>query len=633
MNTLVIARRELAEKRFVFFTAAALLLVMPLISLVQGATDWGPGAFIAAIGGIAAIGFTLSLAIMLGASVIGRDLADKRLSFYFAKPVSASSIWFGKVLASLILIAGCFLVLMAPVFLAATNAWNASWNVNLGGLIALMAGLSLALFLGSHVVSTMVRSRSPRIALDAFFAAVAIAIAILLVRKIYLSDALELSAGLGIGMGVATVIALLFSGAWQLERGRADRQRNHVELSKFVWTSIAIVLALGAAFVAWTTGATPQSLTGFRQAIQAKSGPWFFLEGDLPLRPGYRGKFLVNANDGTWYRYRPAGQYWLRAAFTADGRHAAYLGDNARSASRLQLYMLDLDGRSEPVDTGITAGPRAGALVLSDYGSRIAILEDSNIRVVDLATKRTVAAARLPLGTPRTFFVTNDLLRIYSTTYEGGGAKQRSTMRIFEFDAAHRSLRETTATPLVAHTILPTVSADGATMLLAMHDGTPEGGGRLLLADARTGQAAMTIPIAHRADVFGAELLTGNRIAYVSREANDHALLHVTGSAAAIDLGVAQRGHVLGEVAPGKLAVALVTSGGDGPQRESAALLVDLARGVVERRDPNAGLLMGTFGSVDPRVVNGSAAAPFVVLQRESIVRWDPLTGEKKALF
>ena len=630
MNALVIARRELAEKRFVFFTAAGLLLVMPLVSVAQGATDWGRGAFIAMIGGIAAIGYTLSLAVLLGASTIGRDLSEKRLSFYFAKPISASSIWFGKVLASLILIAGCFLVLMAPVFLAATKAWNSSWNLDLGGMAIFMTLLSLALFFGSHVVSTMVRSRSPRIAIDAILAAATIAIAIVLVRKLYLSDAIELAGGLALGMIVATVIALFFAGAWQLERGRANLQRNHIELSKFVWTSMAIVLALGAAFVVWIVGATPRSLTGFRTATEAKSGSWMFLEGGASLRPGYRAKFLVNANDGRWYRDRPAGQYSLRAAFTSDGRHAAYLGDTARSASRLRLYTLDLDREPRPVDTGITTGMRAGALVLSDDGSRVALLEDGTVHVINLAAKRTVGAAKLPVGMTRMFFLTNDLLRIYATTYEVGGAKQRTSMRIFEFDTAHRSLRETSAAPFVAHTVLPEVSADGTTMLVGMHDGAKEGG-RLVLADARTGQAMTTIPVAHRAEVFGAELLDGNRIAYVSNEANGHGLLHVSGTAAPIDLGPLQQAHVIGEVAPGKVVVVAVISGGNSPSRVSESLLVDLARGVVERRDKSAGVPI-TGSAIDPRAPR-LTDPQFALARRDGLVRWNALTGESKPLF
>jgi ABC-type transport system involved in multi-copper enzyme maturation permease subunit len=630
MNTLVIARRELAEKYFVLLTAAGLLLVMPLISLVDGATDWGPGAFIATIAGVAAIGYTLALAILLGTSMIGRDLSDKRLSFYFAKPVSASSIWFGKVLASLILIAACFLVLMAPVLLLALKAWESSWNVNLGALTAAIALLSVAFFCGSHVVSTMVRSRSPRIVLDGLLAAASLGIAALLVRKIYLSDALELSIGLAVGMTVATTVALLFSGAWQLERGRADRQRNHIELSKFVWTSVAIVLALAATFVAWVTGATPRSLTGFRTSVQAKSGPWLFLEGSLSHRPGYRGKFLVNANDGSWYRYRPAGEYWLRAAFTADGRHAAYFGDTARSAHRLHLFTMDLDGKPEPVATGITASPRVGSLVLSDDGSRLAMIEDHNVSVVDLRTKRTLGAARVPVGHVRMFFVTNDLLRIYSTTSEGGGATLRSTLRIFELEAAQHTLRETTAAPVVAHTVLSTVSADGTTMLLGMHDGA-NGGGRLVLADARTGQASATIPVAHRAEVFGAELLDGNRVAYVSTEADGRGLLHVTGIANPIDLGPLQQAHVLGEVAPGKLSVVAVVSGGNGPMRVSESLLVDLGRGVIERREKNAGMSMG-MGGTDPRTTS-RLDPDFVLVRRDSIVRWNALTGETKTMF
>ena len=45
---------------------------------------------------IFATGFTAGLATILGSSIIGKELSDGRLSFYFSKPVSAGSIWFGN---------------------------------------------------------------------------------------------------------------------------------------------------------------------------------------------------------------------------------------------------------------------------------------------------------------------------------------------------------------------------------------------------------------------------------------------------------------------------------------------------------------------------------------------------------
>lgn len=85
-NTLVIARRDLADKRFVLLAALAfgiLSLIIPLVSTVHGGRKL---EVMIVSSGILATAFTLGLATILGATFIGRDLSDGRLSFYFSKP-------------------------------------------------------------------------------------------------------------------------------------------------------------------------------------------------------------------------------------------------------------------------------------------------------------------------------------------------------------------------------------------------------------------------------------------------------------------------------------------------------------------------------------------------------------------
>src|SRR5260370_34576724 len=123
MSALVIARRELAEKRFVFLTAAIVALQPFWVILMPSA--FGRQSILATVGGVLAIGFTGGLAVVLGVSTIGRDLADKRLSFYFAKPVSAQAIWYGKLAAALLMIAGSFAIIIGPVLLWGMGAWRA----------------------------------------------------------------------------------------------------------------------------------------------------------------------------------------------------------------------------------------------------------------------------------------------------------------------------------------------------------------------------------------------------------------------------------------------------------------------------------------------------------------------------
>src|SRR5260370_42233864 len=103
MRAPVTSRRELAAKRFAF-TSAAMLAVVPFaMMLLPGTSAFGSRSILVTVGAIGAIGFTLGLAIMLGVSTICRDLADKRLSFYFAQPVAAPAIWFGKRAAAVVM--------------------------------------------------------------------------------------------------------------------------------------------------------------------------------------------------------------------------------------------------------------------------------------------------------------------------------------------------------------------------------------------------------------------------------------------------------------------------------------------------------------------------------------------------
>ena len=61
--------------------------------------------------------FPIALAIGLGASVIGEDLAERRLGFYFSRPLSGWAIWASKNLAAILITLGTGLVFVLPVAL------------------------------------------------------------------------------------------------------------------------------------------------------------------------------------------------------------------------------------------------------------------------------------------------------------------------------------------------------------------------------------------------------------------------------------------------------------------------------------------------------------------------------------
>src|SRR5258706_6535397 len=146
-HALVIARRELAEKRFIVFAAAAFAALPFLIALIPGARSTaGARDVIVVAAGLLCIGFTLAVALVLGANVIGRDLAENRLSFYFARPFGAASIWFGKVTGAIALIVISFVVILLPARLSGGLKWTGAWGGNANLLALGVLGLAIVFF-------------------------------------------------------------------------------------------------------------------------------------------------------------------------------------------------------------------------------------------------------------------------------------------------------------------------------------------------------------------------------------------------------------------------------------------------------------------------------------------------------
>ncbi|HXH38955.1 MAG TPA: hypothetical protein VNN08_10030, partial [Thermoanaerobaculia bacterium] len=223
-KALVIAAREFEEKRFVAYAALAFAILPFIFSVIPGIGGKSPRDTIAVSSLIFATGFAVALAIMSGASFVGRDLSDGRMSFYFSRPVASASIWFGKLTAAILMIVGCFVVIIAPAWLAAGKSWTTFSTMSLREATVMVLLCTLALFLIAHVIGTFARSRSPLIVAD-FAAAVLCGVVIrFLVLPLAAGRAEMLIAWLGIFLSIALAVAIVGGGAWQLARGRTDRR-------------------------------------------------------------------------------------------------------------------------------------------------------------------------------------------------------------------------------------------------------------------------------------------------------------------------------------------------------------------------------------------------------------------------
>jgi hypothetical protein len=602
-NALVIAAREFEEKRFVAYAAIA-FAVLPflILNLIPMSKGRSPGEAIVILAIILSSGFTVGLGVITGASFVG-DVSAGRMSFYFSRPVGSLSIWFGKLTAGIVLIAGCFGIIAAPARFIG-NSWRSVWDVTFTQLTTIVLGVAVALFLIAHVIGTFARSRSPLIALD-FVAAVVCGVVIwLLILPLALGLAANLVKGLRIALVIAMTIAIAGGGAWQLERGRTDRRRGHRALSQFLWSVMAVALLIAAGFVWWVVSAKPADIT---DAVVSHSPgtPFVTVAGKTANRADYIAAWLMNIDDGRHIRIdaqsaRGAVQY------TRNGRSALWpvlVGNVAE----LRRYTV---GDAAPIDTGLTVW---GDFVFpSDDGGRIATVNQGILSIYDVATKRSLASTRIPQSKfARALFVTPDLFRVYLQIDSG--------LRIFELDVRTRALRETgmISSPKFAFLSLdPTATR----MVVRVVQSSV-----VTLNDARTGTVIRTLLAGSNASV--SRCLRDGRIVVIESPPGG-TVMHLF----APD-GSPVRNIPLGPSAPAWFAgddgthVVLLTE----MSGTRNLVSIDVNRGVVDRRESNVGQWTQT-GFFDLRPAIGPLREVVYQDTQKHVMAWNPATGATRRI-
>lgn len=596
-HVLVIAGRELAEKRFVFLAAIAFALLAALLPLVPGVHS-NPRDVIALTSMILTGGFTAGLAGILGASMVGRDVSAGRLSFYFARPVTGSAIWFGKLAAAAVLVVASFAIIILPALIA-TGGRLARTPIEVVQILPTLAVAAVAFFFVAHALSTMIRSRSMLIGAD-FAAAIATSFVLWQLARPLLGALSALNALL-IGFAAALLVVLVAAGAWQLADGRTDRRRSHAAFSTALWGGVAVALVLAAGYLGWILSATPRDLGRVVRLDVSPRGAWVVVRGVARHRFDFEPVFLMNADSG---EARRIAQSW-DAYFSADGSKFLDVGQDG---TRLEVVIRDsATGRATATDVAV---PRYGALMAAtDDLARFAVVEHGLLSVYDVASRRALGSARPPVAPALMYFASPDVVRFYAFT--------SGQVSAWDFDTAHRALRTNGAFETQA--IAFRVTADGARVVMQ----EPHA---IVIRDARTLRPIESLPMdASYVDVLGDGRILGF----------DSHVLRVAGTPGAIDLGA---GHVsawrdLGaglvsawrDLGGGKVAVGMMMG------RARWIELVDVDRGVVVRRDAGLMLPSKKFSAcADPRAMQWSPN--LIVLRGASVVRWNALTGETKVL-
>ena len=557
--------------------------------------------------------------------MVGRELSDRRLSFYFSRPLPAAAIWFGKLIGAVVLVAVSFAIIFLPAFASARGVWKVSWNLEPGPLAAAVLGLSVVLVLASHAVSTMVRSRSALVILDIVAAAVVAGAFIVITRPLFDAFAVRLLVTVIAALVAALLVALIGSGAWQLSRGRADVQRSHTEMSKFLWITLGVALAVAGAYTAWVVSVDVDDLTK-TEGEQSPGGEWSVVAGDSAFRGDYRAGFLVNTRNGASVKLPPWSRWW-GAEFNRAGDAVM-----ASSAPDKDMVLYRLGREVEAVETGIASGRR---VLLSDDRKRIAVINDRTVSIHDVDEDRLLAAVSMP-GPPKTrlsgFFVSPDVLRLFESY---GGNESELTLRILELDVRTRQVLETGTWKTPGRSLYVRASGDGSALLVRVRGAKPGESGSAVVLDGRSAALRKIIPVGDT-DVWTSAILADGRVATLHPRDGVFRIFAADGTLAR-EVPIEprpRRGRIVSETASGHLVLALHHS--DFPERDGAigweTVVVNMADGSVVRREK--GIAPSYFWwSTDPRAPAPNRTGELVVSGRSGTLwLWNIQSGEKKKL-
>jgi hypothetical protein len=517
MRTLLaVAERELRERRAAFAAA----LVAGLVALAAPLLPWLPGGGFRDQCGVMALvlagTLATGLAVTFGTSMITRDLRERRLGFYLARPIGVAALWFGKLAAGWLLVVGAAVLTLLPAVLvgALPGALLARERVPL--LAAAAAVVALFLLLLAHASAFAVRSRSPLVLLDVvLLLAVAAAVAMTALR---LARAL---AGSGVQRGLLAfatlaLVALLTAGWVQLAVGRIDARRGHRALSLVLWSVLCAAAALFAVYGWWFLTVGPRDLTSVYEVRPAPRGPWMTVAGPAWGRGGYQPTFLLDAASGRNCRLTASATRMTEIAFSADGTQAAWVAAlGLERSTHMEVETLDLaDPGAHPAGTTIfpmSQGGYFGGLTLSADGHRLAVRDGRMLAVYEVTSGRLLMSVICPgpVAVERMSFLAPDRVRVVGQP-EYAHNVERGDVTILELDTGSKTIRETGRIPDVQRTALFLLQGLGGPTLLVRDrrgDATV-----FVLADAFTGARVAKLATCRHDESCQARLLADGRV-------------------------------------------------------------------------------------------------------------------------
>jgi hypothetical protein len=644
--------REVFERRLVFPVALAAGFVPIIGSLAYGwrSPDAAEGRVL--VGLVTATALSAAFAILLGAAVIVGDTREKRISFYFSRPVPSGAIWAGKLLAAIVITLATAFLAFAPGWLSGTIHARSLWGFDATPGWTALAALVLAVVcvLGSHAVVTIARLRSPWVALDLILGPTLVLLAALFLRSLLRDttagsyQVLDTVRCAAIALTAAVLIALVLATLVQVAEGRTDARRAHGAFSATLFGVCGFAVALLGGYSWWCTSAKATDLARIWGGVQTSpEGNWVVAGG--PLRAGRGGgSFLFDASGSRSIRVR--GHF---VVFSPDGARAAWgeprFGFFEGKDSGPDLHVADLDsGRA--LATGLEAGG-SGWMVFSPSGRRLAIRDFKTLAAYDVsdpANPKQVAAFPLEEDGRTLTFADEETLRLVPRFLNSAHRKDLvpASLEVTEFSLPSK---KSLVTGRFDRETLPylRLSAD-ARFLVGSRRLTedPNGASALTLHDGRTG--ALVATLASDLRTPQARFLTGNRVVVAGIAGANARAVFFEGERGwgapthSFDLGPAKRVVLGGEIAPGQVALSLLPFEENLPAsaRTAKLAIVDAVTGAVSP-GPDGLVPADRYGwwvtDVLPPPEAGSPASSLFLDADGRLVRLDPATGAQTVLL
>lgn len=631
---IAVARREIVERRGVFAAAAVLALLPFLAPLLPVWRRYGAPEVRLYTAAFFAVAFSAALSLMLGASTIGRDLSERRLGFYFSRPIGSGAIWAGKLAGVWLLVVLAAAVILLPAGLFDFSAW---WQeTRSGGLVrdvALAFAFAVLVFLAlGNVISLAFRSRPVRVAGDLVCLALWALTMWFAALPLLLADSPVLSLRVALGALAACSVALLAAGGAQVAAGRVDVVRGARARFVVLWVLLFALAGIAFGYVRWLLSPAPNELLGIGIEAAAPRGSWIEIEGFVRGRADYRAALFYEVASGRFVRARATRDGAI--AFSGDGTVAAWTERSTLEAHGPQDVWICrfAAGEMRRVQTPIST--RVRNIAMSPGGSRLAVLGEKTISVFEVPSGRLLASAATDSAKHylRIVFLGEENLRIYrmgplGAIAAGDASSGLASIGILDLEIDARRLNETASIENVRRPFSIGFNDTGERLILW------EKGGQVSLFEASTGRRlALLSPggwdAGSRAFLSDgrpivSESVGGNgRVHLFSKDGQEERVFDV-GSAGLVRLG--------GEPAQGAITLGI----GPAPETRGAsdAFLLDLTSGALRKLGSHLSPIAAHMRWRLPQPEPGSEATLLFSRADGSIVRLDPRTGSLKTLF